>query len=105
MNRLVLFLVAAFLAPVASAQNITWKPVTPGNMQWSNAPQPVTVYRQIGPTTFGTDGSTSHRFGDSSVNSDGSTGRYIGNSYYEAAPDGTKKTCQKIGENVFCSWK
>lgn len=41
MNRLVLFLAAVFLAPVASAQNITWKPVTPGNMQWSNAPQPV----------------------------------------------------------------
>lgn len=88
----------------ASAQRIEWKPVTPGNMQWGNVPQG-TIYRPIGPITYGSDGSWQHRSGNTTRSSDGSVGQHLGDVFVERAPDGTKKTCRQIGENTFCSWQ
>lgn len=105
MKYLMLAAAVSLMSTAAVAQNITWKPVTSGNTQWGNAPKSSIGYRQIGPTTYGTDGSTEYRSGNSTVTNSGATGVHIGQAYFETAPDGTKKTCQKIGENTFCSWK
>lgn len=103
--KYLMLVAAALLSTAASAQNITWKPVTSGTMQWGNAPKSSIGYRQIGPTTYGTDGSTEYRAGNSTVTNNGSTGVHVGQAYYETAPDGTRKVCQTIGDNTFCSWK
>jgi hypothetical protein len=50
--------VVILITSTAAAQNIRWNQVTPGNMEWANKPSDhgTTTFNQIGPMTFGNDG-------------------------------------------------
>lgn len=108
----------AMFSAAAFAQHIGWNPVTPGNMQWSNAPGGHTTYQQVGPLTFGSDGSsaystgqggvsngvTSQRSGDIVTYSNGNRGIFNGNGYVEYNSSGKQvRHCALFEGQVSCT--
>lgn len=85
-------------AGAVSAQRIQWNQVTPGNMEWSGKPsqQDTTIYNQVGPLTFGSDGgraytpssATGPQDGDILVQPNGNRGVFRGGTYMEFDPSG-----------------
>ncbi|MEJ8837657.1 hypothetical protein [Ramlibacter sp. AN1133] len=99
-------LTAFILCTAAAGQNIGWKPVTPGNMQWANTPgSGTTIYRQVGPLTFGSDGSRSYNTGDTPAAPGGRSGgnpAVLGETVYLRDSAGKPVACKRYGDNVFC---
>lgn len=101
------------LSGTALAQRIGWTPVTPGNMQWSNAPgSGRTTYQQIGPTTFGSDGSaeraqegvTYQRSGNVVTFPNGNRGVINGDNYTEYDRSGEAvRSCTRVSGISTCT--
>jgi len=115
--RISILLVAASLCSTAFAQQIGWNNVTPGNMQWSNVPSRGISFTPIGPSTYGSDGSSSYQSGNTTINSNGTSSyntgetvigsdgtrmRMIGDTLYGQRPDGTRFSCRQQDGQTFC---
>jgi hypothetical protein len=98
---------AMLIAATVTAQP-RWNQVTPGNMEWSNAPnqRSTTIYNQVGPLTFGSNGSRGYTTGNTTIvttpdGNQSSTTR-LGETTYLRGADGKVVQCKRYGENVFC---
>lgn len=93
-----LILLAASTA--AGAQNIQWKPIGENApepfrpFQGFNPKPPVTIQYQVGPLTFGSDGSRTYSIDRAEPKPD--------KRFYQRNPDGSTSFCERYGENVFC---
>jgi hypothetical protein len=103
-----LALAATLTSNSVVAGGIGWTPVTPGNMQWGQQSSGITTYRQIGPYSYGSDGSTSYNGGGStpesniSVDSDGNRYQRMGDMTHVETPDGRKFWCRMQGTEAVC---
>jgi hypothetical protein len=97
-------------AGIATAQSIRWNPIG------ENAPAPMeafkpfnikplsppsTTYNQIGPLTYGSDGSRAYSTQDSTITRM-PNGDLVPDLVYIRGNDGQMKRCKKYGENMFC---
>jgi hypothetical protein len=101
------------IASTAHAQKIRWKPIgenapAPFESFKPFAPMdtrplspPATTYNQIGPLTFGSDGSRGYTTGDRTITRM-PNGEIIPDAVYLRGLDGRLVKCKKYGENVFC---
>ena len=60
-------------------------------------------YQQIGPFTYGSNGSTYQQIGNFGYGNDGTTTQRIGNFTYIHTRDGRTVTCQQIGSQTYCN--
>lgn len=88
------------LAGTASAQNIRWNQVTPGNMDWSGklSEHNVVIQNRIGNLVYGSDGSRTY----APVKEDDPKPDAR---FYQRNPDGSTSMCVRYGETVFCQPK
>lgn len=121
--RITTILAAALVGTSVSATPITWTPIGPNApapfvpFTGFGQPQKSTTYNQIGPTTFGSDGSRSTTTGTSSasssgvtavrtgnqvVYSDGSRGTYIDDKLFITTAKGEQFVCATVEGKATC---
>jgi hypothetical protein len=119
--RITAILAAALVGTSVSATPITWTPIGPNApapfvpFTGFGQPQKSTTYNQIGPTTFGSDGSRSTTTGSNSASSggltavrtgnqitysDGSKGIIIDDKLFITKPDGSEGICTLVDNKL-----
>jgi hypothetical protein len=105
----------ALAVQCATAGPITWTPIRGGSSD--EADDQPKIYTPIGNSTFGSDGSSGYRSGQSSVDStgnssytsgnitihsDGTRTTVIGDTMYGQKPDGSQFYCRLQGAQTVC---